>query len=50
MLMEAHLATAICMAVELLFVLNSKPENNKAKHEHAGGEQASRAALQLFPC
>ncbi|VFV47496.1 uncharacterized protein c14orf145 [Lynx pardinus] len=35
MLMEAHLATAICIAVELLFVLNSRPENNKATHEHA---------------
>lgn len=44
MLMEAHLATAMCMAVELVFVLNSKPENNKAKHEHASGEQGSRAA------
>ena len=50
MLMEAHLATAICMAVELLFVLNSKPENNKAKQEDASGEQGSREALQLFPC
>ena len=50
MLMEAHLATAICMAVELLFVLNSKPENNKAKQKHASGEQGSREALLLFPC
>lgn len=50
MLMEAHLATAICKAVELLFVLNSKPENNKAKQEHASGEQGNRAALPLFPC
>lgn len=50
MLMEAHLAKAICMAVELLFVLNCKPENNKAKHEHASGEQGIRAALQIFPC
>lgn len=50
MLMEAHLATAICMAVELLFVLNSKPENNKEKQKHASGEQGSREALQLFPC
>ena len=50
MLMEAHLATAICMAVELLFVLNSKRENNKAKQEHASGEQGSRAALPLSLC
>lgn len=50
MLMEAHLATAMCMAVELVFVLNSKPENNKAKHQHASGEQGSRAARELFPC
>ena len=45
MLMEAHLDTAVCMAVELLFVLNSKPENNTTKREHASAEQGSRVAL-----
>lgn len=45
MLIEAHFDTSIYIAVELLLVLNSKPENNKAKHEHASGEQGSRVAL-----
>lgn len=45
MLMDAHVVATIFIAIELLFVWNSKSENNKGKYKHVTGEQGSRVAL-----